>query len=133
MHNRCVRQATSYPTCWGAEQIGGCAVLALNMTNRSYYKVVAVVCQSIRLPIREPMLRLFGQKLQYLRRSKQLTQAQLAAQLGTVTQSYISHLEAGRKEPSIEFVLMVADLFHVSLDYLLRDTIPVDSSEHYST
>lgn len=104
-----------------------------NMTNGSYYKVVAVVCQSTRLPIHEPMLRLFGQKLQYLRRSKQLTQAQLAAQLGTVTQSYISHLEAGRKEPSLEFVLMVADLFHVSLDYLLRDTVPVDSSEHYST
>ena len=103
----------------------------LDMTNRSYYKVVAVVCQSTRLPIREPMVRLFGQKLQYLRRSKQLTQAQLAAQLGTVTQSYISHLEAGRKEPSIEFVLMVADAFNISLDYLLRDTISVDGSEKY--
>ena len=77
------------------------------------------------------MLRLFGQKLQHVRRSKQLTQAQLAAQLGTVTQSYISHLEAGRKEPSIEFVLMVADAFNISLDYLLRDTISVDSSEKY--
>jgi DNA-binding XRE family transcriptional regulator len=104
----------------------------LDMTNRSYYKIVVVVCQSTRLPIYEPMVRLFGQKLLYLRRSKQLTQAQLAERLGTVTQSYISHLEAGRKEPSLEFVLMVADIFNISLDYLLRDTIPVDGSEKYA-
>lgn len=78
------------------------------------------------------MVRLFGQKLLYLRRSKQLTQVQLAERLGTVTQSYISHLEAGRKEPSLEFVLMVADIFNISLDYLLRDTIPVDESEKYA-
>lgn len=77
------------------------------------------------------MVRLFGQKLLHLRRSRRLTQAQLAQQLGEITQSYVSYLEAGRKDPSIEVALKIADLFQVSLDYLLRDTITVESDQCY--
>lgn len=68
----------------------------------------------------------FGDKLRYLRRSHRLTQADLARWLVLVSQSHISYLEAHRKTPSLELVLRVADVFGVTTDYLLRDTIPVE-------
>lgn len=71
------------------------------------------------------MVRLFGEKLRYLRLGQNLTQAELAARLGIITQSFVSHLEAGRKEPSIAVAIEMAELFGVTLDYLLRDTIPI--------
>jgi transcriptional regulator with XRE-family HTH domain len=74
------------------------------------------------------MVRHFGEKLRYLRRGQKVTQAELAARLGVITQSYVSHLEAGRKEPSIEVAIQIADTFGVTLDYLLRDTIPAELS-----
>jgi DNA-binding XRE family transcriptional regulator len=37
-------------------------------------------------------------------------------------------LETGRSEPSIELVLMLADIFGVTTDYLLRDAIPIDDA-----
>ncbi len=74
------------------------------------------------------MVKLFGQKLRYLRNLHNLTQADLGERLGPVTQTFVSHLEAGRKEPSIDLVLKVADMFQVTLDYLLRDSIPVEDN-----
>ena len=70
------------------------------------------------------MAQLFGPKLRALRLARGMTQAALAEALGLATQSSISHLEAGRKEPSVSMVVQLADLFGVSLDYLLRDTAP---------
>ena len=79
-----------------------------------------------RLPGAYPMPQLFGSKLAYLRAQHGLTQAELARQLRLTKQSHVSNLEAGRREPSIELVLLIADLFAVSTDYLLRDQLPVD-------
>ncbi len=50
---------------------------------------------------------------------------ELSEHLNGVTQSYISQLEAGTKEPSVHVALQVGDVFSVTLDYLLRDMIPV--------
>lgn len=74
-----------------------------------------------RLPVRE-----FGQKLRFLRRYCELTQAELTQYLGFSTQAHISNLEKGRKEPSLLTVIKVATLFQVTIDYLLRDEIPVE-------
>jgi transcriptional regulator with XRE-family HTH domain len=52
----------------------------------------------------------------------------LAHQLEHITHTHISHLEADRKEPSIDLVLRIADVFGVSTDYLLRDAIPVNAT-----
>lgn len=71
------------------------------------------------------MLRLFGEKLRYLRKQRGVTQVELADELGSVRQSHLSLLEAGRREPSINVALTVAVYFGVSLDYLLRDAVPV--------
>jgi transcriptional regulator with XRE-family HTH domain len=71
------------------------------------------------------MTRVFGQKLRQLREARHWTQVELASRLKGVTQSYVSHLEGGNKEPSVEVALQIADLLGVTVDYLLRDTIPI--------
>lgn len=72
---------------------------------------------------------LFGAKLRALRHQRRLTQIELMRQLGLAGQGYISNLEAGRKAPSLELVVQIADLFGVSTDYLLLDTTAVPNSE----
>jgi transcriptional regulator with XRE-family HTH domain len=72
------------------------------------------------------MPRLFGAKLRYLRESSHLTQVQLAERLG-ILQSHISHLESGRKNPLINFVLGVAHMFQITTDYLLHDSIAIET------
>lgn len=62
----------------------------------------------------------FPQRLRALRQAHGLTQAALAQLLGLAHQGHISNLEAGRKSPSIDVVVRVADLFGVTTDHLLR-------------
>lgn len=72
--------------------------------------------------------RLFGAKLRYLRLQHHVLQVDLALELGLSRQGYVSNLEVGRKEPSLELVMRVAERFNVSTDYLLRDTIAIEDS-----
>jgi len=65
----------------------------------------------------------FGEKLRMLRRGKGLTLAQLAVKLGYSTHTYISEIENGKKQPTLELVLAVADFFDVTTDALLRDAL----------
>jgi transcriptional regulator with XRE-family HTH domain len=71
--------------------------------------------------------KLFGTKLQALRRQAGWDQSELAQKLGLARQGYISNLELGRKLPSLDLVVQIADLFSVTTDYLLRDTFPLQS------
>jgi len=48
---------------------------------------------------------------------------ELAPLLDIGSYSYISDIENGRKKPSIEFVLKVAEIFDASLDELLKDDL----------
>lgn len=73
----------------------------------------------------QPVPQLFGQKLRELRHQLNLTQTQLAHVLGLATHSHIANVEAGRRAPSLELVLMVADYFHVSVDLLVDDTASI--------
>jgi transcriptional regulator with XRE-family HTH domain len=70
--------------------------------------------------------RLFGTKLRYLRKRRNLLQTDLAHRLAATTQAHISFLESGRKSPSIDLVLQIAAIFGVTTDYLLRDAIPME-------
>jgi DNA-binding XRE family transcriptional regulator len=72
------------------------------------------------------MAKLFGTKLRFLRHRQELTQEELTLKLGLARQGYLSHLETGRKDPSLELAVKVARFFSVSLDYLLRDTVPLE-------
>jgi transcriptional regulator with XRE-family HTH domain len=70
-----------------------------------------------------------GAKLRDLRLQHGWSQAELVRQLGLTARSYISNLEAGRKAPSIELVVQIADLFGMTTDALLRDEEPIPSEE----
>lgn len=70
----------------------------------------------------------FGLRLKALRKQAGLTQQQLATQLG-ITKSVVSFYELQARSPSPEVLSKIAQIFHVSADYLLgldsRDTIDV--------
>lgn len=63
----------------------------------------------------------FGEKLRTLRIQHNMTLKQLAAAVGHSAHGYISELEAGKKKPTVEFVLSIARLFNVTTDELLKD------------
>lgn len=59
----------------------------------------------------------FQKTLLELRKLNNLTQKQVASQLGISQPSYIRY-ENGKAEPSLENLVKLADLFDVSIDYL---------------
>src|SRR5262245_39962192 len=73
----------------------------------------------------EGVIRLFGAKLRTLRAQRSLTQVALAHQLGRGSREYLVNLEAGRKLPSLQMAVDLADFFGVTTDYLVRDGIPI--------
>jgi transcriptional regulator with XRE-family HTH domain len=75
---------------------------------------------------REQSIQRFGEKLRALRTRRGLTLKELAYALGLVAHGYISELEAGKKMPTVEFVLKVSDLFNVTTDQLLRDDLELE-------
>jgi transcriptional regulator with XRE-family HTH domain len=70
----------------------------------------------------------FGEKLRALRIEKGLTLKGLASRLGYNSHSYISEIESGRKQPSVEFILLVARVFNVTTDELMKDDLQVGLS-----
>ena len=66
-----------------------------------------------------------GEKLKTLRLQHGLTTRQLAKHLGT-TNSQISRIENGLRQPSGDFLVKMADFFNVSLDKLMRDELDLD-------
>ncbi|MBC6973776.1 helix-turn-helix transcriptional regulator [Bacillus sp. Xin] len=63
----------------------------------------------------------FGEKLFKLRKEKGLSQEALAEKLNTSRQA-ISKWENGQGFPETEKLLMIGNIFEVSVDYLLKDT-----------
>ncbi len=59
-----------------------------------------------------------GQKIAELRQKRGLTQNVLARKTG-IKRAAISHYELGRREPDFETLALLADFFHVSIDFLL--------------
>ena len=70
----------------------------------------------------------FGEKLRELRKRNKLTQKELASMIG-ITKSVVSFYELGDRTPSPDILRKLAQIFHVSADYLLgiekADTIDV--------
>jgi transcriptional regulator with XRE-family HTH domain len=65
----------------------------------------------------------FGEKLHALRKRHNVTQSQLANQLGFAGPPFISNLEKGREKPSAALILKIADFFGVTTDVLMRDEL----------
>jgi len=68
----------------------------------------------------------FGEKLRVLRQRRELTMRELADMLGFKSHGFIGDLESGRKHPSLELAVAIADYFGVSVDQLARDELEVD-------
>lgn len=63
----------------------------------------------------------FPKRFKYLRQSNNLAQGQLASLIG-VDRSTISSYESNMRQPSLDTLLRIADVFGVSTDYLLGRT-----------
>lgn len=75
---------------------------------------------------------MFGELLRELRKDSGMTQAELAARL-FLSPLTISSYECGRSVPDDATKIKIAQLFGVSLDYLLgliREPLPYIRSEH---
>lgn len=64
---------------------------------------------------------LFGQRLNQLRKELGLNQKQLAEAL-QMNNRTLNHYETGLREPDFDMLIMFADFFNVSTDYLLGRT-----------
>lgn len=60
----------------------------------------------------------FAQRLKELREYYDMTQTEVAKSLN-FSSAAISNYECGVREPGIEELILLADFFHVSLDYLV--------------
>lgn len=74
-------------------------------------------------------MKLFGAKLNRLRKENSLTLGDLSKMLGYSSHTYLSELERGHKTPTTTFILKVAKIFKVTTDYLLDDTQPIIGEE----
>jgi transcriptional regulator with XRE-family HTH domain len=55
-----------------------------------------------------------------------MVQIDLARQLSLATNTHVSQLESHRTTPSLNLVVRIARFFGVTIDYLLRDDLPID-------
>jgi transcriptional regulator with XRE-family HTH domain len=62
-----------------------------------------------------------GNRIAFLRDQRGLTQEELSSSLG-ISRAALSHYEKNRREPDTETLGKIADLFEVSLDYLVGRT-----------
>lgn len=69
----------------------------------------------------------FGEKLQTLRRKHALSQEQLAEQLN-VSRQALSKWENGTSMPEADKIILLSEIFHVSTDFLLKDSFEAQPS-----
>jgi len=68
------------------------------------------------------------QNIKYLREAKELTQEEFAASIGNISQEAVCNWEAGRREPELSSLIMIAKFFDITLDDLvLREIAPPKS------
>lgn len=63
-----------------------------------------------------------GQRIALLRRQAGWSQAELAARMG-ISASAVGMYEQGRREPSVDALVSLSEIFRVSTDYLLTGKI----------
>ena len=73
----------------------------------------------------------FGEKLQQLRKSRGLSQEDLAHQLN-VSRQAVSKWESQNGYPEVEKIILISELFQVSLDYLMKENDEKQENEAIS-
>ena len=61
-----------------------------------------------------------GERLKKLREERGMTQAELAAKVGTCQQTMIASIEAGTKPMPLGTAIALSDIFGVTMDYLCK-------------
>lgn len=71
----------------------------------------------------------FGERLQYARKKKKLTQLELANKTGMSSQRAVSMWENNNAKPEIDTLVKVAILLEVSVDWLLTGVKPSTNTD----
>jgi DNA-binding XRE family transcriptional regulator len=66
----------------------------------------------------------FGKRLHDVRTSRGITQEELAVRLGLASKQHVSRMENGERSCSIDLLIELSCLLHVSTDYLLMGSEP---------
>lgn len=66
-------------------------------------------------------------RIQYLRKSKGISQEELADKVG-VSRQAVSKWESEQSTPDVEKIILLSDLFDVTTDYLLKGIEPVPAN-----
>ncbi len=66
-------------------------------------------------------LNIFGERLRYQRKEKRLVMADIA-ELLDISTTHVNDLEKGKTGTSLQRLVMLAEFYHVSTDYLLGIT-----------
>lgn len=66
-----------------------------------------------------------GQKLRDERGNIGWTQEEAAEKIG-LTPAFIGHIERGERSMSLDTLIHLCNLYHVTIDYLLSDTLPTE-------
>lgn len=76
-----------------------------------------------------PVAERFGEKLRTLRNKRGMTLRELATSLGYPVHTPLTLVENGKRPPTLDLVLRVAQFFQVTTDALLNDALEVDAAE----
>lgn len=72
-----------------------------------------------------------GEKIQILRKEKNLSQEELASSIG-VSRQALSKWECDTSLPDIDKIIALSEYFNVTTDYLLKDKVPEESPKNDS-
>lgn len=73
-------------------------------------------------------MKMCGKRIQVLRKKKGLTQLQMTFKVN-VSEDHLKSIELGRRAPSIDLLIEFAEVFHVSLDYLILGRTESNTAE----
>ena len=68
-----------------------------------------------------------GERIRRARENERLTQEQLA-EICSISAAHMGHIERGTRPPSLEAVFRISKSLHVSMDYLLTDSLTSDDT-----
>ena len=66
--------------------------------------------------------KLVGRQIRLLRNQHDITQKDFAEKINS-SQNYLSDVETGKKRPSLDYYITIANFFKVSLDYIFQDSL----------
>ena len=73
-------------------------------------------------------MKMCGKRIQVLRKKRGLTQLQMTFKVN-ISEDHLKSIELGRRAPSVDLLIEFAELFHVSLDYLILGRTESNSAE----